>query len=740
MAEEVAVAEISVRPDGVGVICIDHPAVNAFNKALTNSFVEQFAKLEADPKVKAIVVTGKGGFFSGGFDLQEFQRLVKAGKENYKDVLQVVCNALDGCSKTTVAALNGPALGGGFEVALACHYRVAAPKAVVAFPEVSLGFLPGAQGTQRLPRVSSLGAAADAILSGSNVRMPEALKEGMVDAIASGNVVDEAAACALSKPPSPVSLRTVSKANMDALAAGAIEAAVAKINKSKPGMAAYADIATCLKAACTTPFKEGVAIEAKVFVDLLFGVQAAALRHMFYAERAAPKVPGISVEPKKLTKVGILGAGLMGGGIAMCFAQKGIPVILKDAKQEWLDDGMKKIVGLWEGQAKRGRLTPEKFKQYVSLITPTLNYSDLGDVDAVIEAVPEIMPLKQQVFKEIEANTKPDAFLWTNTSGLNIDEIAAVLKDPSRCMGAHFFSPANVMQLLENVRCAKTSDACIATAMKMGTTISKKPVLVGNCDGFVGNRMVAPYIAQANTMLEEGASVVQINQAAQSIGMAMGPMSLQDLVGQELFWKQRKAAGNMKKQTKTYYGPYEIVDWLCEQNRFGLKTPDPKINANGRGLFIYKGKTTEVDPEVVAKVGEVQKMKGITPKTFTQEEILERLFFPMINEGFKILEEGYATRPSDIDVVYCFGYGFPQLKGGPMFYAEKYVGLPYMLERLKVYAAEAKAGFSKNPMLLPHDYFEPSPLLEACVAKKDMDVPAGRTLIEVMHEQFMSKL
>eukprot|EP00439_Symbiodinium_sp_Y106_P009260 s10202_g1.t1 len=363
----------------------------------------------------------------------------------------------------------------------------------------------------------------------------------------------------------------------------------------------------------------------------------------------AQKVPGVNEKPAPLKKIGILGAGLMGGGIAMCFVQKGVPVVLKDAKQEWLDDGMKKIQGLWGGQAKRGRLSQDKYKQYMSLLKPTLDYADFKDVDMVIEAVPEIMDLKKQVFLDIEKNTKPDALICTNTdfkdvdmvieavpeimdlkkqvfldiekntkpdalictntSGLNIDDIAAVLKDPSRVMGTHFFSPAN---LLENVRTSKSSTKTLATGMAMGKLISKKAIMVGNCDGFVGNRMLAPYAGEAKMVLEEGASIEQVDAAAQKFGMAMGPMALGDLVGLELFWKQRKAAGDMQKQTKTYYGPYELtdhlrlqfVDWLCEQGRFGLKTPDPKIKANGRGVFIHRGRSKEVDPEVVAKLDE----------------------------------------------------------------------------------------------------------------------------------------
>merc|ERR1719198_1802812 len=345
------------------------------------------------------------------------------------------------------------------------------------------------------------------------------------------------------------------------------------------------------------------------------------------------------------------------------------------------------------------------------------------------------MDLKKEVFLAIEKHTKPDAFICTNTSGLNIDDIACVLKDPSRVMGCHFFSPANVMPLLENIRCTNSSEQTLATGMAMGKLINKKAVMVGNCDGFVGNRMIAPYAGEAKMLFEEGATIEDIDAAAKEFGMPMGPMELGDLVGQELFWKARKAAGDMAKQTKTYYGPYEVVDWLCENNRWGQKTPDKSIGATGRGIYIHKGKSHEVDPEVYAKMEEVRKMKGVTARKVSKEEIIERLFFPLVNEGFKILEEGFVARPSDVDIVYIFGYGFPPSKGGPMFWAENYAGLDKMLDRLKVYDSQAKERVAKNKVYLPVDYFEPSKLLEECVAKKGLKVPPGSSLIEQVLKQ-----
>jgi len=735
--------EISVRPDGVGVLTMINAPVNSLSTPLILSFKENFSKLVSDPKVKGIVVTGAGNFFCGGFEISEFAVMLAGGPENYAKggpthTLHAAFDEVDACPKTCVAAINGMALGGGLETALACHYRVAVPGASVGLPEVTLGLLPGGQGTQRLPRVAPLMQAMQMILTGAPVKVPAAAKAGIIDVVAKGNVIDEAAALALSKPPAPVSKRPVHYMQRMMATSGALDQGLIMAVGRAPAMVAPHMIMECLKAAYSKKsFQEGVRVEVEQFTKLLFGLQSAALQHVFFSERAAAKIPGVNEKPAPLKKVGILGAGLMGGGIAMCFAEKGVPIILKDAKQEWLDDGVKKIKALWEGQAKRGKISADKFNTLMGLITPTLKFEDFGDVDMVIEAVPEIMDLKKQVFMDMEKHMRPDAFICTNTSGLNIDEIASVLKDPSRCMGCHFFSPANVMQLLENVRTKHASGKTLATGMAMGKLIGKKAVMAGNCDGFIGNRMIAPYVGEAKQCMEDGATMEDIEAAATDLGMAMGPLSLGDLVGQELFWKQRKALGDMNRQTKTYYGPYELVDWLCDQGRFGLKTPDKKIGANGRGIFIHKGKSKYPDPEVIAKQEEIRKMKGVTARSVGKDEIRERMFYSLVNEGFKILEEGYASKPSDIDMVYIYGYGFPPHKGGPMFWAEREVGLATILDSLKVYDAAAKERYTKNPVHLPVDYFEPSALLEKCVAKikQGVKAPPGMSLIEVVMKE-----
>jgi len=734
----------TVRPDGVAVVTLENAPVNSLAVSLVKSLQENFTKLVKDQAVKAIVVTGAGKFFCGGAEITEFGKITSQGPGAFKDKSPVqdlcsVFDVIDASPKTVVAAINGAALGGGLETALACHYRVIVPSANVGFPEVQLGLLPGGEGTQRIPRLAPLEVALPMLLTGAPIKADKALKAGVVDAIAKGDVVEEAAKMALSKPPAPISKRPVIAANRFKAVGGALDMALNQASQQAKGMIAPEAIINCVRAACSgKSFQEGLKVEGREFTRLLFSVQSAAMRHLFFAERLAAKVPGLKASPAPMKKVGIVGAGLMGGGIAICFVQKGIPVVLKDAKQEWLDAGMKNILAVWGGQVKRGRMTEEKAKGLAALIKPSLDYADFADCDIIVEAVPEIMDLKKEVFQALDKHTKPDALICTNTSGLNIDDIAATLKDPSRCMGTHFFSPANVMPLLENVRTAKATDKTIATCMAMGKLISKKAVLVGNCDGFVGNRMVAPYASEAKQLVEDGATIEAVDKAAENFGMAMGPMSLGDLVGQELFWKQRKAAGDMLKQTKTYMGPYELVDWLCENGRFGQKTPDPKIGASGRGIFIHKGRDKLVDPEVVAKIEEIRKTKGVKARTVTDEEIVERLFFPLINEGFRILEEGYATRSSDIDIVYLFGYGFPPAKGGPMFYAENYVGLPKLLERLKVYAAEAKQRYTTNKHYLPVDYFEPSKLLIECVEAEKMGmkakVPPGVPMVDAVLE------
>eukprot|EP00397_Hematodinium_sp_SG-2012_P009995 GEMP01010095.1.p1 GENE.GEMP01010095.1~~GEMP01010095.1.p1 ORF type:complete len:728 (+),score=166.84 GEMP01010095.1:180-2363(+) len=723
---------LNVRPDGVAVIQLDNPPVNSLASTLTESFSQHMNQATKDPNVKAIVVTGKGAFFCGGAAIDEFNKPTKSGS-NPLELMHECINVLDSCPKVTVAAINGQALGGGCEVTLGCHYRVAHKNAKIGTPEVKLGLLPGAQGTQRIPRLTDIQTAITMILTGNPLTAEKALKAKIVDEISDGDIVEDACVFALmQKKTRPISKIVPSQFNKDALRLGAMHQALDMAKKTGPkGMIAPAAIAECIKAALTLPFEKGCQVEMEQFFKLITSTESAAMRHLFFAERAASKVAGLTSKPAEIKKVGIVGAGLMGGGIAMCFINKGIPVVLKDAKQEWLDAGMQTISKNYEISVAKKRMKPTAMKQRLSLLTPTIDYAPLKDCDIIIEAVPEIMALKKDIFQELGKVVGPNTLVCTNTSGLNIDEIAESIPNPSRVMGTHFFSPANVMQLLENVKTAKAEPRTIATCMHMGKIINKKAVLVGNCDGFVGNRMIAPYGAEARLMIEEGAAADRMDQVVVDFGMAMGPMSMGDLVGHELFYKLRKQAGNMQLDTKTFIGPYEVTDWLVEQGRLGQKS--------GRGIYMYDSKTRKkqnMDPEILEVVKKIQQQKGVTPRKFDDNEIIERLFFPLVNEGFKILDEGFVGKPSDIDIVYVYGYGFPPVKGGPMFWADNYIGLDKLLERLRFYDEEARKRYTSNKNYRPVSYFKPSKLLEECVAQ-------GKTLTQVWaakNKQKQSKL
>jgi len=711
---------LTVRPDGVAVIQLDNPPVNALASSLTESFMANIGQATKDSAVKAIVVTGKGGFFCGGAAIDEFGKFSKSGS-NPIQIMHDCINALDACPKVTVAAINGPALGGGCEAALGCHYRVAHKKAQLGTPEVKLGLLPGGQGTQRIPRLTDIQTALTMMLTGNPLNAEKALKSKIVDDVSDGDVVEDAAVFALmQKAVRPISKMTPSKLSRDALRLGAVHQARDAAKKSGPkGMIAPAAICECVRAALTLSFEEGLQVEMQQFLQLVVSKESAAMRHLFFSERAASKIKGLNEKPMEIKKIGIVGAGLMGGGIAMCFINKGFQVVLKDAKQEWLDAGVKTIRKNYEISVAKKKMKPTMMKKRLDLLTPTLEYGPLGSCDIIIEAVPEIMSLKKEIFTELGKVVGPDTLVCTNTSGLNIDEIAESIPNPSRVMGTHFFSPANVMQLLENVQTAKAAPRTIATCMNMGKLIGKKAVLVGNCDGFVGNRMIAPYGAEARQMIEEGANPEEMDTVVVDFGMAMGPMALGDLVGHELFYTARKKAGNMQLDTKTFIGPYEVTDYLVEQGRYGQKT--------GRGIFLHDSKTRRkqgVDPELYDVVKKIQAQKGMTPRKIDATEIIERLYYPLINEGFKILEEGYCQKPSDIDIVYIFGYGFPPVKGGPMFWADNYVGLENVLKRLQFYDEQARKRVSVNKNYRPVDYFKPSKLLEDCVAQ-------GKTLTQV---------
>ncbi|KAF4677362.1 hypothetical protein FOL47_001948 [Perkinsus chesapeaki] len=707
---------IYIRQDGVAVLTLRNPPVNSLSSAHCKSLVQNMKILQANPSVKGIVITGEGKFFSGGAEIMEFEYHIRRAGGNKVDMssgIHIVMNTIDSSTKPVVAAINGMALGGGFEVALASHYRIAVPTAKIGLPEVNLGLLPGGQGTQRLPRLAGVQVALQTMLAGQPIPAPVGKRQRMIDEIVPADkLIDAAAAMALSKPVRRTSEMVCSTADKVMIVGGAIEMGVNQIDRFRKQQIAPEAIGRCVKAAVESgaDFQKGCRVEQQEFDKLLYSKESGALRHLFFAERLANKVPGVRAKPLPIKKVGIVGAGLMGGGIAMCFAAKGIKVVLLDAKQEFLVKGMGLIKKNYETSVARKSMKPEEAMKRLKLIKPTLEYTDFADCDIIIEAVFENLKLKQDIFKQLDKVAKPDALLCTNTSSLDIDAIAASVPNRAKnVVGTHFFSPANVMKLLENIRTKEASDVTIATVMAMGKLINKVAVLVGNCDGFVGNRMLGPYGAEVRQMVEEGGDLSKFDAIATGFGMAMGPLSMSDLVGQDLFWRARKMAGNMKLETAVAIGPHDLTDWLCDNGRFGQKA--------GKGIYVYgKGRgEKKLDKEVLEGVKEIQKRKGVTPRQIDDKEMLERMLFPLVNEGFKILEEGMAQRPSDVDIVWIYGYGFPPVKGGPMHWADNYIGLKYLLERLRFYDNQAAERCAKNKNYRKPKYCEPSRLLEECV-------------------------
>ena len=707
-----------IRQDGVAVITVKNPPVNALSNHVLNSLITTVNLIDKNPNVKGVVITGDGAAFVGGADILEFEMITRTGMKIDEDILPKFVDAVENMSKTVVAAINGVALGGGLELAMACHHRVAVASAKVGLPEINLGLIPGAQGTQRLPRLVPLEVALQMLMSGAPIGVDKAKKVGLIDEIVPkpAGLIDAAATIALTRPIRKVSQMPFKTTDKIKYVGGAIDTALVQIEKLRRGSPAPEAIAKSVKAAfAAKTFQEGVKVELGEFIKLVQSVESAALRHLFFSERMASRIVDLPksalMAPKfAIKKVAIVGAGFMGGGIAMCFANKGIPVVLLDAKQEWLSNGLNTIKKNYMGSVAKKRMTEEVATARINLIQGTLDYAQMSDCDIVIEAVYEDMKLKKQIFSQIDAVAKQGALLCTNTSGLDINEIAASTKRPEAVVGTHFFSPAHVMKLLEVVRTKYSSPEAIVACMEMGKRIGKVSVLVGNCDGFVGNRMMGPYGAETRQLIEEGADPVAVDKAVYDFGMAMGPVSLGDMVAHDLFWRMRKTIGNMKFETKVSIGPHDLTDWLCENGRFGQKA--------GKGFYTYKGFSKVVDKEVYDAVEAIAKRKGMRRRQVSQEEIIERTIFPLINEGFKILEEGMAQRPSDVDIVYIYGYGFPPVKGGPMFYADRYIGLPILLEKLRKYDALTQERARSNPNYPYHGYFKPAKLLEECVERK----------------------
>ena len=674
----------------VAVLRLDNPPVNSLGHELRRSIVEALARAEDDPGVQAVVLMGSGKGFSGGADIREFGTPKALAAPNLHGVLR----AVEDCTKPVIAAIDGICMGGGLELALCCHYRIAAAGARLALPEVKLGLLPGAGGTQRLPRLIGVEAALNMIVSGATVGLEKLRGTQLFDAVAEGDL----AAFALDFA------RTI-------VAEGRGPKRVRDIAIRMPGAEAYLQFArnmirsaagpypaplACVEAvaaAVQQPFDSGLKRERELFVGLMATPESMALRHIFQAERAASHIKGLpdSVATRPIRRVAVIGAGMMGGGITMSFINAGLPVTLLETTQEALDKGIGNIRRNYQGAVRKGSLTEAALEQRLALITPTLQYEALRDADLVVEAVFENIDVKRQVFERLDEIAKAGAILASNTSTLDLDVIAGFTQRPRDVIGLHFFSPANIMRLLEVVRGAATADDTLATAMALSRTIGKVAVVSGVCDGFIGNRMVARYGMAAHDLLVAGALPQQIDAAMQNFGMAMGPFRMADLAGLDIGWaiRKRRAAEHPHEDFSN------VADILCESGRFGQKT--------GSGFYRYEaGKRDAIpDPAVTAIIEQYRRSKGVTPRAVADAEIVERCVFALINEGARVLAEGIAQRSSDVDLVYLNGYGFPAHRGGPMFHGDS-VGLTTVARALSRIAAAPGADAA---------FWTPAPLL-----------------------------
>jgi len=668
------------------VITLDYPPVNGIGAALRKDLMDAFERALADADAKAIVVTGTGRAFSGGADVKEF------GTPNAtrEPRVQVLIAAFENSPKPVVAAISGVCMGGGLELAMGAHFRVAKSDAQIALPEVKLGLLPGAGGTQRLPRAVGLEAALNMIVSGAIVPAAKLKDAALFDEVTDGDPV--AAAVALAEK--AVAQNLPLKRLRDVKVKDPQAEAFLQFARNNVGAMAgpYPAPMRCVEAVASSvskPFDEGLRLEREAFVTLMASPESRALRHVFAAERAAGKIANLpeGTPLREIRKVGVIGAGTMGGGITMNFLNAGIPVVLLEMKQEALDKGVATIRRNYENSAKKGKLTADQVAERMALVTPTVeDYAPFADADLVIEAVFENMDVKEQVFRKLDAVCKSGAILASNTSYLDIDRIASFTRRPADVLGLHFFSPANVMRLLEVVRGAKTAPDVLATAMALARKIRKVAVVAGVCDGFIGNRMIARYGAAAQGLINAGALPQQVDGALQKFGLAMGPFRMGDLAGLDIGWATRKRrAGEAGVAMKPI-----VADKLCEAGRFGQKT--------GAGWYRYEaGKRDPIaDPVTEQLIAQYRAANGITPRKVSDEEIVERCIYALVNEGARILEEGIAARASDIDLVYLNGYGFPAHRGGPMLYADM-VGLPNVVRALRRFAAEPGADPSWQP-------------------------------------------
>lgn len=685
---------VQTRLDGeVLVVTVNNPPVNALGQAVRAGLLAAVEQAAADAAVKALLIVGEGKAFIAGADIREF------GKPAMPPSLPEVCNAIEASGKLVVAAIHGAALGGGLEIALSAHYRLALPKAQLGLPEVNLGLLPGAGGTQRAPRVMGVKAATELMLSGKHLNAKAAAAAGLVDKLVEG---DDALAAGLAYTRELLAAggavrRTRDIEIADKMAALAdLEALAIETAKKARGLFSPMKIIECAKAAVELPFEQGLAKERELFLQCLESPQRQGLIHAFFAEREVSKIPEAkAAAPRAFAKLAIIGGGTMGAGITVAALDAGFPVIMIERDAESIARGQANVEKVYNGLIAKGRMTEEGKAAIMARYTPSTSYDDLKDVDLVIEAVFEDLDVKKAVFKELDRVCKPGSVLATNTSYLDIDAIAASTSRPQDVIGLHFFSPANIMKLLEIVVPAKVSADVVATAFELAKKLKKVPVRAGVCDGFIGNRILAVYKQAADYIMEDGASPYEIDEAVRAFGYPMGPFQVTDLAGGDIGWATRKRRAATRDPKARYV---HVADRICERGWFGQKT--------GRGFYLYPqgARVGQPDPEVLAIVDEERAKKGVTPRKFTPEEIIRRYMASMVNEGAKVVEEGIALRPLDVDVTFISGYGFPRWRGGPLKWADMQ-GLDKILADIKEFEKE-------DPL-----FWKPAALLEKLVAE-----------------------
>jgi 3-hydroxyacyl-CoA dehydrogenase len=647
----------------VAIITIDNPPVNALSPEVAKGITAAVEQAGKDVSVKAALLICAGRTFAAGADIKEFGKITSGKSERGAGLLSLLLQIED-LSKPVVVAIHGNAFGGGLELAMACHYRVAAPNAQMGQPEVKLGIIPGAAGTQRLPRLVGVVKAVEMCSQGNPITAREALELGLVDRLIDGDLLPGAAAFAreVISRPVPRTRERNEKLSVSAQNTEVFDSAREKARNNRRNMKAPLAAIDAVEAATKMSFEQGCEVEQLLFRECLFSDQSKARIHAFFGEREVAKIPDIPKDTSiiPVNSAAVVGAGTMGGGIAIVFANAGIPVLLKEADQEALDRGLATIQKNYQNSVKRGRFTPAFIDECMKRITPSLTYDDFGDVDMVVEAVFEGMALKKEVFEELDRSCKKGTILASNTSTLSIDEIASATSRPELVIGTHFFSPANVMRLLEIVRGKASGKEVIATCMQLAKKLGKVGVLVGNCRGFVGNRMFGPYRREAQFLVEEGASITAVDHALYDFGMAMGPLATGDLAGLDVGWRIRKEYRHLEKPGVRQ--PF-AEDRLCELGRYGQKT--------GAGWYKYdENRRAVFDPEVQELIRQRAREAGIAQRTISSDEIVERCVFALVNEGVRILEEGIALRAVDIDIIYLNGYGFPEYRGGPMWYAD----------------------------------------------------------------------